>query len=453
MEEFKTLMGAIETHFYKPDIQAARIIMASAAAHYIPKLPPIWMFVVGPPSSGKTSITVEALSGLQGMFGPNQPWGPSVDSDGTDDRQSNPYIKDQDAVEILSTINANTFLSHQIVGKGMPPPGLLEQLNKNGPTKEKGGTREMSRGNILILIPDFTVLSSMRKDMRGEIIGQLRRMYDGEFEKKIGTAVMKMWEGKMSILAATTPSIDKYTSIDSQLGERFIQLKWRASDDINRSAFAINQLMHDISGKKPMKDGVRKLFASCDYNKIMLDLDQRNRMAAMSELIAIARTSVYGRKDYDAYVVEEVSCSEDTYRTAIQFYAILCGLCAIQHRTTPIEQDFQDVLRVVVESMNTHRSVVFQAAIESLPLTAFQGRHKEKCREAQSLYELGMIQKCHIGSKDQIVKLTPKFEAVVERCQFEPGCFLPDGQVAGDKRAKRASDVEAAVLGAHDSVF
>jgi len=232
----------VSKSFFEPDIQAVRIILGAAFAHYITDLPPIWLFVVGPPSSGKTSITIEALSGLQGMFGEGQPWGPQAEGEidlttGMAKKQNKNY-KETEAVEILSTINPNTFLSHQ---QGVHAPGLLEQLNKKGPMKEKDGNREISWGNALMLVPDFTVMSSMQKEKRGEVMGQLRRIYDGAFEKKVGTKVTKIWQGKVSMLAATTPVIDKYTTIESALGERFIQIKWRASDDPGRAVFALKQ--------------------------------------------------------------------------------------------------------------------------------------------------------------------------------------------------------------------
>ncbi len=79
MEDMKKLMDHISKSFYKPDLQATRIILGTAFSHYFPRVDPIWLFVVGPPSSGKTAITIEALSGLTAMFGPKQPWGPHVE--------------------------------------------------------------------------------------------------------------------------------------------------------------------------------------------------------------------------------------------------------------------------------------------------------------------------------------------------------------------------------------
>ena len=60
----KEFCSHISESFFEPDIQAARIILGTAFAHYIPKTPPIWMFVVGPPSSGKGPAAGSHWAGL-----------------------------------------------------------------------------------------------------------------------------------------------------------------------------------------------------------------------------------------------------------------------------------------------------------------------------------------------------------------------------------------------------
>lgn len=433
----------ISESFFEPDIQAARIILGTAFAHYFPRVAPIWMFVVGPPSSGKTAITIEALSGLTGMFGKGQAWGKQVDlSRGTDDNV-NPHYKDNEAVEIMSTINNNSFLSHQI---GVDDPGLLEQISGGKFSLEKNDTRKIVAGNLLCLIPDFTVMASMNKEKRGEIMGQLRRIFDGRFEKKVGTRVTKIWQGKMSILAATTPVIDKYTSIDSALGERFIQLNWRASKDEGRGKFTLQQMRRKAKGfnvKGPMKDMVRKLFANATAE--LLDIPDDNlvddRLSALAELTADGRASVYGYLDEKTYRVKEIAGAEDIHRIIQEFYAQLSGISRLQDRSFPNEQDIQDVLRVGIETLPTYRSVVLQAAIEGKKLSDYAGRDRDKRIEATKLCALGMIERADIG--DAPVKLRKKWESVVDRCGFDfCTVFENDGAAAGRERAEQARQTE-----------
>ncbi len=445
----------ISESFFEPDIQAARIILGTAFAHYFPRVAPIWMFVVGPPSSGKTAITIEALSGLTGMFGTNQPWGKHINEMSLDGsgKNTNPHWKDNEAVEIMSTINNNSFLSHQI---GVDDPGLLEQISGGKFYMEKNDTRKIVAGNMLCLIPDFTVMASMNKEKRGEIMGQLRRIFDGRFEKKVGTRVTKIWQGKVSMLAATTPVIDKYTSIDSALGERFIQINWRASKDEGRGKFTLQQMRRKAKGfnvKGPMKDMVRKLFANATAE--LLDIPDDNlvddRLSALAELTADGRASVYGYLDEKTYRVKEIAGAEDIHRIIQEFYAQLSGISRLQDRSFPNEQDIQDVLRVGIETLPTYRSVVLQAAIEGKKLSDYAGRDRDKRIEATKLCALGMIERADIG--DAPVKLRKKWESVVDRCGFDfSTVFENDGAAAGRERAEQARQTEMAA-GLDDEKF
>jgi len=343
----------------------------------------------------------------------------------------------------MSTINNNSFLSHQI---GVADPGLLEQISGGKFYMEKNDTRKIVGGNMLCLIPDFTVMASMNKEKRGEIMGQLRRIFDGRFEKKVGTRVTKIWQGKMSILAATTPVIDKYTSIDSALGERFIQINWRASKDEGRGKFTLQQMRRKAKGfnvKGPMKDMVRKLFANATAE--LLDLPDDNlvddRLSALAELTADGRASVYGYLDEKTYRVKEIAGAEDIHRIIQEFYAQLSGISRLQDRSFPNEQDIQDVLRVGIETLPTYRSVVLQAAIEGKKLSDYAGRNRDKRIEATKLCALGMIERADIG--DAPVKLRKKWESVVDRCGFDfSTVFENDGAAAGRERAEQARQTE-----------
>lgn len=463
MEDMKKLMDHISKSFYKPDLQATRIILGTAFAHYFPRVDPIWLFVVGPPSSGKTAITIEALSGLTGLFGPGKPWGPHITTKQgqADGKNTNPDLKDQEAVELLSTINSNTFLSH-MQGKDQAP-GLLEQIVRGKPYKdkktgktrytesghyEKNDTHKMVVGNILCLIPDFTVMASMRREMRGEIMGQLRRIFDGQFEKKIGTAVTKIWKGKMTMIAATTPVIDKYTSIDASLGERFIQCNWRASRDRGRGVFTLERMMAKARGeqfKTPLKKMVRALFASSTAELLQLPGHPcLTRFSALAEITADARASVYGHQQDTSYYIDEVTVAEDIHRLIQEFFAQFSGIVRIHGREEPEEQDVQDVMRCGIETLPVYRSIVLQAGIEGKPLHHYEGNHESLVREAQKLAALGIIEQVLAESP---VKLRKYWQEVIDCCELDVGSvFDAEGARAAQRKASGAAEQQAEII-------
>ena len=464
MEDMEKLMAHISKSFYKPDLQATRIILGTAFSHYFPRVDPIWLFVVGPPSSGKTAITIEALSGLTGLFGPGKAWGPHVkgsDKGEDDGPNTNENLKDQEAVELLSTINSNTFLSH-MQGKDQAP-GLLEQIVRGKPYKdkktgktryteaghyEKNDTHKIVVGNILCLVPDFTVMASMRREMRGEIMGQLRRIFDGQFEKKIGTAITKIWKGKMTMIAATTPVIDKYTSIDASLGERFIQCNWRASRDRGRGVFTLERMMAKARGeqfKTPLKKMVRALFASSAAELLQLPGHPcLKRFSALAEITADARASVYGHQQDTSYFIDEVTVAEDIHRLIQEFFAQFSGIVRIHGREKPEEQDIQDVMRCGIETLPVYRSIVLQAGIEGKPLSHYEGSHESLVREAQKLGALGIIEKV---LADSPVKLRKYWQEVIDCCELDVGSvFDAEGARAAQRKAAGATTQQAEII-------
>ena len=133
---------------------------------------PLWMFLVGPSSGGKTEL-VNALEKLK--------W-----------------------VHPIDTLTVNTFASgQQRAGK---ETSLL-----------------MKVGSGILTFKDFTSILEMNKDARKEIMSQLRGIFDGSFVKRTGTGEDIKWNGKLGFLAAVTSIIHQKASEFSSMGERFVQ--------------------------------------------------------------------------------------------------------------------------------------------------------------------------------------------------------------------------------------
>ena len=171
---FSALQEVLRRWFYKPDLQAIRIVMGTLKAHYLNIGDPAWLFVVAPPGAGKTSISIMGASEL-----PN--------------------------VAVLSDLTENTFLSGFY---GHREPGLLEKLGNTASAENTYTTT----GNGVFLVKDFTTVLTMRRHRRAAILSQLREIHDGHFRRDFGTGVTKIWRGQVSIVAAVTPVLDMYYS-------------------------------------------------------------------------------------------------------------------------------------------------------------------------------------------------------------------------------------------------
>src|SRR5262249_45386874 len=135
-----SLSQILSKHFYKPDFQAIRIVLGAMQSHYLKLGDPAWLFLVAPPGSGKTTISIMVASGLPEVL-------------------------------MLSDVTENTFLSGF---HGHKQPGLLEKI---GETVTEG-TTQTTTGNAILLVKDFTTVLSMRREKRGAILSQLREIHD-----------------------------------------------------------------------------------------------------------------------------------------------------------------------------------------------------------------------------------------------------------------------------------
>ena len=93
---FHALASVLGKYFYKPDLQAVRVVLGTIKAHYLRVGDPAWLFVVAPPGTGKTTISIMGASQLS-------------------------------EVTMLSDFTENTFLSGFYQQK---EAGLLERLGK-----------------------------------------------------------------------------------------------------------------------------------------------------------------------------------------------------------------------------------------------------------------------------------------------------------------------------------
>lgn len=75
-------------------------------------------------------------------------------------------------------------------------------------------------GNGVLAFSDFTSILSKNPVCRGEILGQMKLIYDGEVNKRTGTGEVS-WKGKIGFLGAATPDIYFHLEQGRSMGERF----------------------------------------------------------------------------------------------------------------------------------------------------------------------------------------------------------------------------------------
>src|SRR6266700_4037388 len=190
------------SHLHLPDCSAVFAALGAVCANYLTG-DPVWLMLVGAPSTGKTVI-VKACSRLP------------------------------DCREASDSHNSSAFLtwdSQRGLGGLLSPPRV-----EHG--EQTGGIGDFG----IIVYPEFSSVLSLPPDARIYINSVHRKIYDGQWKREFGSGGGRTltWEGKAGALGAVTPAIDRH-SMSSELGERWLYFRFPEPDLISQANSALNQ--------------------------------------------------------------------------------------------------------------------------------------------------------------------------------------------------------------------
>ena len=369
-------------HFYKPDYQANRIVLGTIKAHYLDIGDPAWLFAVAPPGTGKTTMSLMGTSNLPEVIA-------------------------------LGDFTENTFLSGFY---GHKTPGILERIGRN----EEEGKVFTSIGNAIFTAKDFTTVLSMKHEKRAVVLGQLREIHDGEFRRDFGTGETKIWRGRVTIIAAVTPALDRHCSVFSTLGERFLQVRWHRPDSEEAGLWAIRQQGQEDHIRGRVREAVGLIFNESINEAPVLTDEMGRRIACLSEVIALGRTHV--SRSQGGREIEYVPEPKANTRISKGLAALAKGVAALNRHTEVAEQDLQDAFRVGLDSISERRRCQLLAIFQGQDLNSLRIPRTVLGRDLDEMEVLNIIEKVEGGSG---WKLTDRVENLLLNADF---CL--DGRVS-----------------------
>lgn len=164
------IVKEFEKYIVIKDEWGVRLILATLLGNALIRRDPLWLILVAPSSGGKSTLLAPAAAVPSVFF--------------------------------LDDLTEKTFLSgYKIKGK---EASLLKLI-----------------GSGVMCFSDFTTILAKNPMSRGEILSQLRLVYDGTFSKRTGVGEVS-WKGKMGCIAAATPDVYQILEQSRSMGERFI---------------------------------------------------------------------------------------------------------------------------------------------------------------------------------------------------------------------------------------
>lgn len=248
MTKLDDITKEFEKYIVLKDPYALRVILGTLIGNAFIQRDPLWLMMVAPSSGGKSTLLAPCCA--------------------------------IPSVYFLDDLTEKTFLSgYKIKGK---ETSLLKVI-----------------GSGILCFSDFTSILSKNPTARGEILGQLRLIYDGNFSKRTGTGEIK-WVGKMGFLGAATPDIYHILETSRSMGERFIyySLTLPSDDeivikqqDVTLSSREISEVMQPLY--RGYIDGIRELVNGHGVPPLVMTKEQMDRVNAAAMFCVSAKATVH----------------------------------------------------------------------------------------------------------------------------------------------------------------
>jgi len=270
---------------------------------------PVWLMIVGAPSSGKT----EVLSGLMRSKG----------------------------IYPLSNLTPNTFIS-----------GWSEKKRRIN-TKVEDSLLFKIDGKILVM-KDFTTVLQMRMDNRAEILSQLREIYDGRYSKAFGIKQEVFWEGKLGFIAGVTPAIYRHQAFMAGLGPRFVYYEMRDRDEKKATLHSLRSARSKTDIRRTSMMAFKDFLKGIDVTDISYPLEaaEEGRLADLAILVAHSRTAVFRDSRHQ---IEMRPMLEGGGRLVNQFEKLFQGACRVYGVGGMTDRIWSLIRRVGLMSIPKHR--------------------------------------------------------------------------------------------------
>jgi len=281
-----------------------------------------WLFLVAPSSSGKTVI----INSLH-----NPQW--SIKKD---------FITDK------TLVSGKTY-KDKATGEEIPVEGLLPKLN--------GKT---------LLIKEFTTQLMHGEGMRNAIFGQLRAIYDEEYDVAFGSfdcaKMPESWKHvRMGLLAGCTPFIDRYSTLNIILGERYLKIRMHEPDRIKAS---IRAAKHSFTFKKDVGRLRRKVIRFLSNIEIPKQANISDhhliRVANLAEAIVLTRKPVTVRDSTLGVKTYEYDDQTELSTRLVQQLIRLGSMIAAVRKTEWDEEVLKTIVRVAFDTLIPSRAAILR---------------------------------------------------------------------------------------------
>lgn len=325
---FKDIQNTFEKFLLLEDKDFIRLTYATIIGNQMPSQRPIWLMLVAPSSSGKTT----ALNAFNGLKLKNPVSGEMIEP-----------------THNISDLTENSFASG--MNRGDKQTSLLHKMPYGG----------------VMVFKDFTSMISKNEQSRMTIMGQLREIYDGAYTKRTGNGEDVLWNGKIGAIAGVTEAIFQHMESMSAMGDRFVLYQVKQPDRVQVTKYKINQISTGVTEystmpilKEMTEQYLQRAFnAMASSEDIKLDLNEKqiNEIVAVADFCTMVRSGMIIDKFRQR--ITFVPTPEMPMRMFEQMYAIAISFMFMRKLDEPDSSN---------EIPETDLSVIYKIAFDSIPV-------------------------------------------------------------------------------------
>jgi hypothetical protein len=246
-----------------------------------------------------------------------------------------------------------------------------------------------------MVIKDVTSLLSASRDQRAEVLAALREVYDGRWERNLGTDGGRTlsWRGRLAVIGAVTTAWDSAHDVVASMGDRFVLLRM---DSSTRRMPAGRRAIGNISSEEVMRADLAKavggVLAGMRKGVSPPDEEEIEILLAAADLVTLARTGVIF--DYRGDVID-AHAPEMPTRFAKQLAQIVRGACALG---LPRAEAMRLAIRCARDSMPPLRLAIIDDLAANPHSTVAEVRRRidkprtTADRQLQALHVLGVLE-------------------------------------------------------------
>jgi hypothetical protein len=304
-------------------------------------------------------------------------WGMIVDASGGGKTELLRAFRDFPESYFLSKLTEKTLISgYRDPKEPGRDPSLLKELD----------------GKVLI-VKDLAPILQMRSDSREKILADLRDAYDGFSDNGSGMTGKVSYQARFSFLAACTLAIERFSSVEQELGERTVKFRAHGESSHDKTRRAIQGIGRDDTMRTELQHLIHGFL-----NQVMpfcTRVPERlfEPLAILADFTARARSSVPRDRNGDLQYIPK---PEVGTRLGKELGKLLISLAAIRGKSEPDDRDFATVKRVAEDSIPPNRLGVIRA-LTPAPMQLCEVKkatglpHKTAQRVLDDLRVLGIV--------------------------------------------------------------